>query len=82
MMYFEIKTCFFRAFFSLELDSIDACNDDNGLLRDVSILPGVNIGNNVIIGAGSIVTKNIPDNCIAYGIPCKKKKDIFNTSIK
>ena len=46
---------------------------------NVSILPGVNIGNNVIIGAGSIITKNIPDNCIAYGIPCKKKKDIsFN----
>ena len=36
---------------------------------NVSVLPGINIGNNVIIGAGSIITKNIPDNCIAYGIP-------------
>ena len=35
------------------------------------ILPGVTIGDNVVIGAGSIVTKSIPDNAIAYGNPCK-----------
>ena len=35
------------------------------------IMPGVNIGNNVIIGAWSIVTKNIPSNSVAAGIPCK-----------
>jgi acetyltransferase-like isoleucine patch superfamily enzyme len=35
------------------------------------ILPGVKIGNNVIIGAGSIVTKDIPENSIAAGNPCK-----------
>lgn len=29
------------------------------------------IGNNVIIGAGSIVTKDIPDGVVAAGIPCK-----------
>lgn len=38
---------------------------------DVIILPGVTIGNNVVIGAGSVVTKDIPDNVIAYGNPCK-----------
>ena len=43
---------------------------------NVLVLPGINIGNNVIIGAGSIITKNIPDNCIAYGIPCKKKDNM------
>ncbi len=37
----------------------------------VIILPGVTIGNNVVIGAGSVVTKDIPDNVIAYGNPCK-----------
>ncbi len=37
-----------------------------------TILP-VKIGNNVIIGAGSVVTKDIPDNCIAYGNPAKIK---------
>ena len=33
------------------------------------ILPGVTIGDNVVIGAGSIVTKDIPDNVIAAGNP-------------
>lgn len=35
------------------------------------VLPGVNIGDNVVIGAGSIVTKNIPSNSIAVGNPCR-----------
>lgn len=35
------------------------------------ILPGVTIGDNSIIGAGSVVTKSIPENTIAAGIPCK-----------
>ena len=35
------------------------------------ILPGVHIGNDVVIGAGSVVTKDIPDRCIAAGNPCK-----------
>ena len=35
------------------------------------ILPGVKIGSNTVIGAGSVVTKNIPDNVCAAGNPCK-----------
>lgn len=35
------------------------------------VLKGVHIGENTIIGAGSVVTKNIPANCIAAGVPCK-----------
>lgn len=35
------------------------------------ILPGVVIGSNCIIGCGSIVTKNIPDNSVACGVPCR-----------
>ena len=35
------------------------------------IMKGVTIGDNSIIGAGSIVTKDIPANCIAVGSPCK-----------
>lgn len=38
------------------------------------ILPGVNIGDNSIIGAGSIVTRDIDENVIAYGQPCKPKR--------
>ncbi len=37
----------------------------------VCILPGVTIGDNSIIGAGSVVNKNIPPNVIAAGNPCK-----------
>lgn len=37
----------------------------------VVICPGVHIGKNVVIGAGSIVTKDIPENVIAAGNPCK-----------
>lgn len=35
------------------------------------ILPGISIGNEVVIGAGSVVTKNIPSRCIAAGNPAK-----------
>ena len=40
------------------------------------ILPGVKIGNNVVIGAGSVVTKDIPDNVCAAGNPCKVIREI------
>lgn len=39
--------------------------------RNVTILKGVTIGDNCIIGLGSIVTKNIPANSVACGVPCK-----------
>lgn len=35
------------------------------------ILPGVHIGSNTVIGAGSVVTKDIPDWVVAAGNPCK-----------
>jgi maltose O-acetyltransferase len=36
-----------------------------------NILNQVKIGKNTVIGAGSVVTKDIPDNVVAYGNPCK-----------
>ena len=36
----------------------------------VIVLPGITIGDNVVIGAGSAVTKDLPDNVIAVGNPC------------
>ena len=37
----------------------------------VTILPGIKIGDNVTIGAGSVVVNDIPDGCIAVGNPCR-----------
>ena len=38
---------------------------------NVCVIPGVTIGDNVVIGAGSVVTKDIPSNVVAVGNPCK-----------
>ncbi len=40
------------------------------------ILPGVQIGDNSVIGAGSVVTKDVPPNVIAVGNPCKLLREI------
>ena len=45
---------------------------------NVTILPGVTIGNNVVVAAGAVVTKDIPDNCVVAGVPARKIKDIEN----
>lgn len=50
---------------------------------DVIILPDVTIGENCIIAAGSVVTKNIPPNSIAAGVPAKvigNSEDYFETA--
>lgn len=42
----------------------------------VIVLPGVHIGDNTVIGAGSVVTKDIPSNVVAVGNPCKVLREI------
>lgn len=42
----------------------------------VQIMPGVTIGDNSVIGAGSVVTGDIPANVVAYGVPCKVIREI------
>ena len=37
----------------------------------VQVMPGVTIGDNVVIGGGSVVVKDIPSNCVAVGNPCR-----------
>lgn len=52
--------------------------------NNVIVLPGVTIGSNVVIGAGAIVTKDIPDNSVVAGIPAKviKTTDEYLEKIK
>lgn len=42
----------------------------------VIVLPGITIGNNVVVGAGSVVTKDLPDNVVAVGNPCRVLREI------
>jgi len=49
---------------------------------NVVVCGGVTIGNNVVIGAGSVVTKDIPDNYVAYGNPCKPIRPITEKDSK
>lgn len=49
---------------------------------DVKILKGVTIGNNSLIGAGSIVTKDIPANVVAIGTPCRVIRNFNEETIK
>lgn len=43
---------------------------------NVTIMPGVTIGENSVIGAGSVVTRDIPDNVVACGVPCRVMRAI------
>ena len=42
----------------------------------VLVMPGVTIGDNTVIGAGSVVTKDIPANVVAVGVPCRVMREI------
>lgn len=42
----------------------------------VTIVPGITIGDNVVIGAGSIVTKDLPSNVVAVGNPCRILREV------
>ncbi|MBO7450343.1 MAG: sugar O-acetyltransferase [Clostridiales bacterium] len=56
---------------------IDVTIGDNVWIGgNVCVMPGVTIGNNAVIGAGSVVTKDIPDNMLAVGNPCKPVREI------
>lgn len=46
------------------------------------VLPGARIGSNVVIGAGSVVTGEIPDNVVAFGNPCKVYRAITEEDLR
>ena len=69
----KISGCFCRTF------SCPVRIEDNVWIGGGAILlPGVVIGINSVIGAGSVVTRSIPENCVAVGNPCRVIKHITN----
>ena len=48
---------------------------------DVTILPGVTIGEGSIIGAKSLVSKDIPSGVMAFGNPCRVVKPVLDKSL-
>lgn len=55
-----------------------AIGNDVWIGGSVTILPRVRIGNNVVVAAGAAVTKDIPDNCVAAGVPAREIRHIEN----
>ncbi|MBM7551141.1 sugar O-acetyltransferase [Thalassobacillus pellis] len=60
----------------LEFGKPITIGDDVWIGGGAIINPGVKIGNNSVIGAGSVVTKDVPDNVFAAGNPCRVIKEL------
>ena len=52
--------------------------DDVWIGGNVTILPGITIGNNVVVAAGAVVTKDVPDNTLVGGVPAKAIRKLEN----
>ncbi len=50
--------------------------DNTWIGGGVTVNPGVSIGRNAIIGSGSVVTRSVPDNCLAAGVPARVIREI------
>lgn len=50
--------------------------DDVWIGGNCTILPGVTVGSNVIIAAGAVVNRDVPDNCIVAGVPARVVKNL------
>lgn len=66
-----------------EMYSFEVIIEDNVWIGgNVSICPGVRIGANSVIGAGSVVIKDVPPNTIAEGNPCKVIREITDRDLE
>lgn len=68
----------------LEITKPIAIGNNVYIGNNVILLPGVNIGDNVIVGAGAVVSRDIPDNSVAVGVPARviKSSDEYFEKIK
>ena len=51
-------------------------DNDMWIGGNVTVCPGVTIGSNAVIGAGAVVTHDIPDNALAFGVPARVVRKI------
>lgn len=56
--------------------------DDVWIGGNATVLPGVTIGSNVVIGAGAVVTKSIPANSLALGVPARVVRTLENDAAR
>lgn len=68
-----------------ELEKLDAglaqgksvrIGNDVWIGGNCTILPGVTIGNKVVVAAGAVVTREVPDNCVVGGVPARVIKTL------
>lgn len=62
--------------FDIEYDKPIKIGDNCWFGSNVTVIGGVTIGNGCVIGAGSVVTRDIPDNSLAVGNPCRVVREI------
>ena len=67
----QMRRFLYQDFISIVETIIDNIEKSLGLGANVTILPGVTIGEGSIIAAGAVVTKDVPANMIAAGVPAK-----------
>lgn len=71
--------CYLKNFTSIGPGAICGGNvtigECSAISLGVKIIHNINVGNNSVIGAGATVLENMPSNCVAFGVPCKKTKD-------
>ena len=54
---------------------------NSNIFANAVILPGVKIGNNVVVAAGAVVTKDVEDDSIVAGVPAVKIRDLKDVSL-